>query len=153
MTPTTSRLIIGFTLTSVASMFGCSSGLDRSKAAELISKKLDAAKTEIVIVSLPQTLRKPEEMQNDTGEVGVLTRLGYVECQQIPPSHNSMFGDLPGYCQIVLTDKGNKASSDWGLIGQDYYNRYPTEFHIPVAKRTLVEVTGVTIKDTEATPT
>jgi hypothetical protein len=119
----------------------CDGGLSRSAAADMISKQYQA----MPVITLYENdsshgcnygIVTPDCLNRISKEAGALYRLGYTDVVDN---------------KIVLTEKGRKASAEWNAETDESGRLHI--WHIPVAQPELVEVTGITEKENNATAT
>jgi len=131
--------------------------LSRNTAAELISQHFASTPAaEARIAFFLPGIPTPDKLSANTGGLGVLHRLGYVDCEIMPERDiytdgGMLLQHIPPTCKLVLTANGLKASASWKVDRRD--GESIESVSIPVAKPELVEITGITEKDNEATAT
>jgi hypothetical protein len=147
------RFACGLTMALLLACVGCG-GLSRSTARDLIAQNI-ASQTVTRYVYLRQ--QREEAIKNDTGEVGALYRLGYLRCEIIPASSDTSNPYFPLYtpeeCRPVLSDKGQAAAAQWEVSRNPMNPDVIVRLKLPVATLEVIEVTGITEKENDATAT
>ena len=130
------KIAYGLVFCLIVLCVNCGGGLSRSAAADMISKKMAEGDVKSDGATFIGFNREEFDRQP---QPALLFRLGYVDCRD----HNTYD------CKVMLTDK---APDDTKVEYWPISNSIST-VAFPVAQAELIEVTGVTEKDNDATAT